>query len=117
MIITIFLGLLIVLSHSVTIGEKWLKILGIIGLLLSFEFLNLLLHPYIAHLTHHSPIGMLLIMVVIAALLVPLHHKIEHWATHKMIEKNKQVRLAAAKKILEKLEEEETDLPDSLPNP
>ena len=40
----------------------------------------------------------------IAALLVPLHHKLEKWATHKLVEKNKQIRLVAAKKTLEKLE-------------
>ena len=40
-------------------------------------------------------------MVGIAALL-PLHHKTEKWVTLKMIEKNKQVRLAAAKKTIDK---------------
>ena len=49
---------------------------------------------------------MLLALVCIAAVLVPLHHKIEKWATHKLIEKNKAIRLAAAKKTLEKLEED-----------
>ena len=37
---------------------------------------------------------MLLALVFIAALLVPLHHKLEHWATTKLVEKNKQIRLA-----------------------
>lgn len=109
-VITTFLLILILLSRSFIINAKWIKVLGIIGLLLFFEFINLLLHPYIAHLTHHSPIGMLAIMVCIAALLVPLHHKVEHWAMHKMIERNKKARLAAAKKILEENEKQtETD--------
>jgi len=43
-------------------------------------------------------------LVCIAALLVPLHHKLEKWATHKLVEKNKQIRLAAAKKTIEELE-------------
>jgi hypothetical protein len=47
---------------------------------------------------------MLLALVCIAAILVPLHHKIEHWATHKLVEKNKAIRLAAAKKTIERLE-------------
>jgi hypothetical protein len=34
---------------------------------------------------------------------VPLHHKLEKWATTKLVEKNKQIRLAAAKKTLEEL--------------
>jgi hypothetical protein len=47
---------------------------------------------------------MLLALVCIAALLVPLHHKLEKWTTHKLVEKNKQVRLAAAKRTIEELE-------------
>jgi hypothetical protein len=49
---------------------------------------------------------MLLAMVCIAALLIPLHHKLEHWITHKMVEKNKKIRLAAAKKTIATLERE-----------
>lgn len=49
---------------------------------------------------------MLLALVCIAALLVPLHHKLEKWATHKLVEKNKQVRLAAAKRTINELEKE-----------
>ena len=106
LVIVCFLVGLILLTRSVIVNQKWLKVLGIVGLLLVFEFINLLLHPYIAHLTHHSPIGMLLIMVAIAALLVPLHHKIEHWATNKLIEKNKLARLRIAQKIIDKEREE-----------
>jgi hypothetical protein len=39
----------------------------------------------------------------VAALLVPLHHKIEKWATGKLVEKNKAIRLASTKKTIEKL--------------
>jgi hypothetical protein len=49
---------------------------------------------------------MLMGLVCIAALLVPLHHKIEKWATARLVEKNKKIRLAAAKKTIEKLEKE-----------
>jgi len=48
---------------------------------------------------------MLLGLVCIAALLVPLHHRLEKWATHILVEKNKQIRLAAAKKTIAKLEQ------------
>jgi hypothetical protein len=47
---------------------------------------------------------MLLALVLIAALLIPLHHRLEHWIKHKLVEKNKAIRLAAAKKTIEKLE-------------
>ena len=48
---------------------------------------------------------MLLALVAIAALIVPLHHRLEHWTTHKLVEKNKAIRLAKAKKTIEELEE------------
>jgi hypothetical protein len=50
---------------------------------------------------------MLLFMVCLAALLIPMHHKLEHWITNKMVEKNKQIRLAAAKKTIAQLENED----------
>ncbi|MEO5948295.1 MAG: hypothetical protein ABIP79_15865 [Chitinophagaceae bacterium] len=52
----------------------------------------------------NSPVLMLLALVCIAAILVPLHHKLEKWATHKLVEKNKQIRLTVAKKTIEQLE-------------
>ena len=52
---------------------------------------------------------MLLALVCIAALLVPLHHKLEKWTTVKLVEKNKATRLANAKKTIEKLEEKIND--------
>jgi hypothetical protein len=50
---------------------------------------------------------MLLIMVGIAALLVPLHHKVEKRMTHQLVEKNKRIRLAAAKKTIAQLDKQE----------
>lgn len=99
-----FLTLFLLLSRSIIVNEKWIRLLGIVGLLLLFEFINLLLHPLLEKLTHHSSVYMLLIMVCIAALLVPLHHKIEKWVTGKMVDKNKQVRIAAARRTIEQLE-------------
>ncbi len=76
------------------------------ALLIVFEFLNLLLHPFLESFTHHSPVLMLLALVCIAAFLIPLHHKLEKWATHKLVEKNIAIRLAIAKKTIENLEEQ-----------
>ena len=47
---------------------------------------------------------MLLSLVAMAALLIPLHHKLEHWAVNKLVEKNKLTRLAAAKRTIDELE-------------
>lgn len=53
------------------------RFMGIVSLLLVFEFLALLLHPLIGELTHHNKIYELLILVAISAGLVPLHHRVE----------------------------------------
>lgn len=99
-----FLILFFALSHSIIANQKLIRFLGVIALLIVFEFLNLLLHPWLGKITHHSPILMLLAMVGVAALLIPLHHKLEHWITHKMVEKNNRIRLAAAKRTIQQLE-------------
>jgi hypothetical protein len=49
---------------------------------------------------------MLLVLVCLAAILIPLHHKLEKWATNRLITKNKEVRLANAKKTIDKLRDE-----------
>ena len=104
-----FIILFLLLSRSFITNTKMIEFLGVIALLIVFEFLNLLLHPFLERVTHHSPILMLLALVCIAALLVPLHHKVEKWATAKLVEKNKQIRLAAAKKTIEQLEDKQTN--------
>lgn len=109
--------LFIFLSQSFITNTKLISYFGVIALLLVFEFLNLLLHPFLERITHHSPILMLLGLVCIAALLVPLHHKLEKWATVKLVEKNKATRLANAKKTIEKLEDELNDTDENRPNP
>jgi len=76
----------------------------VVALLMVFEFINLFIHPYLGNLTHHSPLLMLTIMVCIAALLIPIHHWLEKWITHRLVEKNKKIRLTAAKKTIAKLE-------------
>jgi len=80
-----FVVIFLLLSRSTAASPRLIEFLGVVGLLILFEFVNLLLHPFIGKYTHHSPLLMLGIMVVIAALLVPLHHKMEHWIKKKFI--------------------------------
>jgi tetratricopeptide (TPR) repeat protein len=104
--IIVLLSLYLLLSRSFITNTKLIEFFGVVALLIVFEFLNLLLHPFLERITHHSPLLMLLALVCIAALLVPLHHKVEHWATAKLVEKNKQIRLASAKKTIEELDKD-----------
>lgn len=102
------IALFLLLSRSVITNTKIIQFLGMMALLIVFEFLNLVLHPYLDKITHHTPLLMLLALVLISALLIPLHHRIEIWATAQLIEKNKAIRLAQAKKTIEKLEGKRT---------
>ena len=99
-----FIILFLLFSRSVVANEKWISFFGILGLLIVFEFINLLIHPWLVTFTHESPVLMLLALVAIASLLIPFHHKMEDWIKEKMVEKNKAIRLAAAKKTIENLE-------------
>ena len=101
--------LYLLLSHSFITNSRLIEFFGVIALLIVFEFLNLLLHPFLEKVTNHSPVFMLLILVGIAALLVPIHHRVEKWATKKLVEKNKQVRLANAKKTIRLLSDEKLE--------
>ena len=98
-----FVILFLILSRSFITNTKMIEFLGIMALLIVFEFLNLLLHPFLERITHHTPVLMLLALVCIAALLIPLHHRVEKWTTKMLVEKNKKIRLASAKKTIEKL--------------
>ncbi len=98
-----FIILFLLLSRSIIVKTKFIEFFGVLGLLAVFEFINLFIHPYLAHFTNDSPVLMLLILIAIGALLVPLHHKLEKWMTMVMVEKNKKIRLEAAKRTIEQL--------------
>ena len=102
-----FIILFFLLSQSIIINEKWVRFLGVLALLLVFEFINLFIHPWLAEVTHHSPFLMLLVMVAIASLIIPLHHRLEHWIVNRMVRKNKRLRLESARRTVAKLEAEE----------
>ncbi|MDP9048539.1 MAG: hypothetical protein M3N14_10405, partial [Bacteroidota bacterium] len=99
-LITVFL----MLSRSTITNTKMIEFLGVLALLIIFEFINLLLHPFLEQVTHRSPVLMLLALVSIAALLVPMHHRVEKWVMKKLVAKNKAIRLAAAKRTIKELE-------------
>ncbi len=102
--IVVFVMLFLLLSRSVVVNTRVIEIVGVIGLLIMFEFINLVIHPYLAEFTNESPLPMLLILVAIAAVIVPLHHRLEHWVKHKLVEKNQAIRLAKGKRTMEKSE-------------
>ncbi|HUS00495.1 MAG TPA: hypothetical protein VMY77_02140 [Chitinophagaceae bacterium] len=99
-----FIILFFLLSRTIIVKTKFIEFFGVLGLLAVFEFINLFIHPYLAHATNDSPVLMLAVLIAIGALLIPLHHKLEKWITKIMVEKNKKIRLQAAKKTIQQLE-------------
>lgn len=98
-----FFMVFILFSRRHITSTNVIKFLSVASLLIVFEFLNLLIHPVLEKITHHSPLLMLLSLVGLAAIIIPFHHKLEHWAVNKLIENNKRARLADAKRTIEQL--------------
>jgi tetratricopeptide (TPR) repeat protein len=82
------LFLITLLVSRIRLHIRAIKLLGILSLLFFFEYLTLLLHPTVAALTNHTPILEILIFVGVAAILIPLHHKAEHWLVHKLLHRH-----------------------------
>jgi tetratricopeptide (TPR) repeat protein len=108
--IIIFVTFFLLLSRTIIVNERLISFFVVLGLLIVFEFINLLIHPWLASFTNESPVLMLVALVVIAAMLIPLHHYLEHWIKEKVIRKNNVIRLAAARKTIERLEEKSANV-------
>ena len=82
--IPIFLIVVLVLSRTKT-HRRIIEFMSVLALLFVFEFITLLIHPLIGKVTDHTPVLELLILVALAAVLVPLHHNLTHWLKHKLV--------------------------------
>jgi len=65
--------------------RRVIEFMSVLSLLLAFEFVTLLIHPWIERLTNNTPVLELLILVILAAVLVPLHHNSTHWLKEKLV--------------------------------
>lgn len=109
--IPFFFGLILLLGKR-KVKPKIIEFMGLFGLLMLFEFVSLFLHPYIESLTHHTPVYMLLILIGIAAIILPLHHKLEHLVKERLVH-GRYLNFSAAEKdeIIASLEEEPSERP------
>jgi tetratricopeptide repeat protein len=98
--------LITLLLNRVKVHYKIIRFFGIVSLLMMFEYLLLLLNPWIGKFTNHAPVFEILIFVVIASILTPAHHRIEHW----LIERLTNAKVFTKKEIeaIEAAEAEET---------
>jgi tetratricopeptide (TPR) repeat protein len=84
MFIMLLIGLLLILSQK-KFSARLINILSTFSLLLVFELTALLLHPHIQNITHHNLMLTLLCLVAMASIIVPLHHKAEHWMKSRLL--------------------------------
>jgi tetratricopeptide (TPR) repeat protein len=81
---------LLVLLGAFRVSESTIKVLGFFAFIMLFEFIILLLDTQIHTITHGEPWKVLGIKIVLIAILLPLHHWIEHkvvsyLTSHKMM--------------------------------
>ena len=65
-------------------NAKILTVLGVTSLLMVFEFISLLIHPIVEKKSNHDPIVMYIVLMLVASILVPLHHQLEKHIKDKM---------------------------------
>ncbi len=70
--------LLLVLMGIFKVSEATIKTIGFFAFILLFEFIILLADAKIHHWTHGEPLPILGIKIVLIAMLLPLHHWLEH---------------------------------------
>jgi hypothetical protein len=85
--IPVFFLVILLLSRTKT-HRRIIEFMSVLSLLMAFEFITLLIHPWIEKLTGNTPVLELLILVVLAAILVPLHHNSTHWLKEKMVHRH-----------------------------
>lgn len=75
--IPVFITFLYLIVKRSKKKSKLIASLGIASLLMLFEFISLLIHPFIEKYSGHNVFIMYIILLTIASALVPLHHKME----------------------------------------
>lgn len=81
-----FLSIVFLIGRWGKRKSKLITSLGLASLLMLFEFISLLLHPFIEQITHHNVALMYVILLIIASALVPIHHKMEGFVKSKLSE-------------------------------
>jgi hypothetical protein len=79
-IITLFI--LLVMLGLFKISPRIIRALGFFSFIFLFEFVILLADHQIHEMTHGEPWKVLLIKILLAAVLLPLHHWLEHKVIH-----------------------------------
>jgi tetratricopeptide (TPR) repeat protein len=93
----VLLFITIVLLGHLTVPVSVIRTVVFLSFIFLFEFIILLLDRTIAEWTHEEPWKVLLIKIVLAAGLVPLHHWLEHRVIHYLSHRRHVLPVAAEK--------------------
>lgn len=83
--ISIGIGIVFILLVAMGIfrvSETTIKVMGFFSFILLFEFIILIADTKIHHWTHGEPLPILAIKIILIAMLLPLHHWLEHKVVH-----------------------------------
>ncbi|SEN78251.1 Tetratricopeptide repeat-containing protein [Mucilaginibacter gossypiicola] len=89
-----FFLIVLLLSKSRT-HRKVIEFMSVLALLLAFEFLTLFIHPFVQRISNHLPVLELVILVCLASVLVPFHHKLTHFMHERLVHGHKPNHPAA----------------------
>ena len=106
--ITIFILTIVMVSvvlYKRQVNPSILEWIGVVSLLLLFEFLNIILEPSITKLSNRSPIITLLCLVTLASIVSPIHHfaetRVKKWVKNIRIKHHLNPNLDAEMNVSE----------------
>ncbi len=80
--------LFVLFLARIRVRARVVEFLGILSLLLFFEFITDLIYPYVSQWTNESPIWEMLFLVILAGLLEPLNFRLEHWVKGHLVHRH-----------------------------
>ncbi|RYY55516.1 MAG: hypothetical protein EOO09_10205 [Chitinophagaceae bacterium] len=105
---SVTLGILLMLIAWLLLFRRFvaaprvIRFLSLGALLLVVELLRLVSVTAVERLSAWSPLLLVPVVILIASLLIAFHFRLEKWAVKKLEQKNKQLRLADARRIVNK---------------
>ncbi|GAA4728708.1 tetratricopeptide repeat protein [Flavisolibacter ginsenosidimutans] len=110
----VFLFVVLILMGMFPVSKETVRMLNFVTFICLFEFITLLIDAWLHDLTHGEPLRIWLAKIVIIALLLPVHHTLEHLAvkflsSQKLQQMRRRISVRKffrpSKKTIQKLEE------------
>ena len=89
-IFIVFLIFVLLVLRNKKINPNIIDFLCTFSVLVLFEFINLLIHAKVEDLTEHNLLLTLFFLLIVASIIIPLHHKMEHWLKKRISHNEKE---------------------------